>query len=218
VGFENGKLVKVILRATRGADQQVNTFHYDLIGGWDPLLSNGNNPQALADTFRDDVRPGWAAWYGSDWSIQPVQVVDEIDPQNPGDPRSSWTSGSAIAGTSSGSGDQLPPNLAIVVKLTTALIGRRHTGRTWISGSRQESEQSYGQWVSGIVAGAETFMGTIPMEPDIQEGTGIGDDSAHWCVYSRTARAADQDPYASAVTGFAVRDLVHTLRSRALYS
>jgi len=217
VGFENGKLVRVVLEATAGADSQINVFHYDLQGGWDPLLSNGNNPQSLADTFRDDVRPGWAAFYSSAWTIQPVVVEDEIDPQDPTAARSSWSSGSAIAGTATPSSDLLPPQCAILAKITTDAIGRRHTGRLWLGGSRSEGEQAAGVWGSTLVTGTGTFLGTIPMQPDIQEGTGVGSDVANWCVYSRTQRAQNLDPYASHVTGYVVRSLVHTLRSRALY-
>lgn len=212
MGFENGHLVRVVLRATAGDDQQVNTFHYDLDNS-DPLVPN--DPQELADTFRDDVRPGWAAFYSSAWSVQPVEVVDEFDPLNPTAPRQSWTSGAAIAGTATPSSDLLPPQCAVVVKLNTSHIGRRFRGRTWLGGSRSEGEQANGVWGSTFVTGCGTFMGTIPMQPDISPP--LSPSTARWCVYSRTQRAANLDPYASAVSSYTVRSLVHTIRSRALY-
>lgn len=218
VGFESGQLVRVVLEATAGGDSQVNVLHYDLQGGEVPFSGNGNNPQALADRFRDDVIPLWKTLYTSAWTIQPVVVEDEKDPQNPTAPRQSWVSGTAIPGTGTSAGDLLPPQCAVLVKLITDHIGRRNTGRIWLGGSVEEADQANGVWGSGYLTGIATIMDSIPLEPDIQEGTGIGDATANWCVYSRTARAADQDPYASHVTAYVVRSLVHTLRSRALYS
>lgn len=210
MGFENGKLVRVVLRATLGDRQEVNTFHYDLD---DATGIEPNNPQTLADTFRDDVRGGWAQLYRPRWSIDPVEVVQEVDPQNPLAPRQSWTSGDTIAGTSAGSGDMLPSACTIVTKHTTASIGRRFRGRSFWGGDRGEDEQQDGVWAGpAILDYIATFIGTIPVEPDIAGPD--SDATAKWCVYSRTQRAANLDPYASPITGHATRTTVFWQRRR----
>lgn len=96
MGFENGKLLRVVVRATNGSRQEVNTFHYDL---QDDVSQPANDPQQLADDFRDDVIPAFQPFYSSAWEFDPVYVVEEKDPQNPLAPRSSWNSGSSVPGT-----------------------------------------------------------------------------------------------------------------------
>jgi hypothetical protein len=210
MGFENGKLVRVTLEAVAGAEHQVNTFHYDLI---DATLQPANDPQSLADTFRDDVVPAFAQLYLAAWTIQPVVVVQEKDPLNPTAPRSEWTSGAPVAGTNTGTGDVLPHASCGIVSLLSANIGRRHRGRLFLGGSRHESEQNDGVWGAGTISGFQDFVDAVPVQPDIAE---LGSDStANWCVYSRTQRAANLDPYASHITGNIVRSEVHFLRSRA---
>lgn len=214
MGFENGKLVRVTLRAEAGdGEEQVNTFHYDL----DDSGVGDNDPQALADRFRDDVRPVWGSLYRSTWTLDPVVVTMEKDPQNPLAPRSQWTSGAATPGTNGGSDQLLPPGLAVVVALNTDLIGRRFRGRLWLSGSLQEADQNAGSFVSGYLTGIATIMAAVPHEPDICTGDCTG-TTAKWCVYSRTQRAQNLDPYAVPITSDTVRTLVHNLRRRTLYA
>lgn len=213
MGFENGKLVRVTLKATRtDGEVVVNTYHYDLID----TLTESNDPQALADTFRDDVRSVWASYFRSDWSIDPVVVVDEKDPQNPTAPRSSWSSGSVIAGSSASSADLLPPGSCCVVSLLTANIGRRFRGRNFYGGWITEDHQNNGTFGSAFLGLIEDLVDAIPVQPDISPP--LSEATANWCVYSRTQRAADLDPYAAHITGTNIRTLVHFLRRRALYS
>jgi hypothetical protein len=213
MAFENGKLVRVVLRAVAGSDQQVNVLHYDL----QDAITGSNDPQALADFFRDNVIPLWKTLYNSAWTIQPTVVTQELDPLNPHAARSQWTSGSTVAGTRVVSGDLLPPNCQVLVKLVTSAIGRRNTGRLWLGGSVAESDQANGSWASGYITGIESIVNAIPLQPDLTPGSAPIGVQANWCVYSRTARAANQDPYASHITGHATRTLVHSLRTRALY-
>lgn len=213
VGFENGRLVRVVLRATKGSDQQVTTFHYNLDDNNDV---QPNDPQSLADTFRDDVRPGWANFFRSSWSVQPVEVVEEIDPLNPTAARTAWSSGAAIAGTKTDSEQDLPSFTCGLVTLRTGHLGRRFRGRIFIPGQWTEGSQNAGVWETGTYNGITTWVNTIPFQPDIA-GPGSG-AVAHWCVYSRTQRAADLDPYASSVTSATLRNELHSLRSRASYS
>lgn len=214
MGFENGKLLRVTLRASNGSDVQVNTLHYDLDDG--DVIDVDNDPQTLADVFRDDVIPQWKTLYHSSWTIDPVVVTEELDPLNPTRPRSQWTSGSSVAGTRVVSGDTLPPNCNVLVKLNTAHIGRRFTGRLWLGGSVTEGDQANGSWVSSYLTGIATIMNAIPVQPDIALGSSGA--TADWCVYSRTQRAANLDPYAPHISSYTVRSLVHTLRTRALYT
>ena len=213
MGFENGKMVEVVMKATAGTLTQVNTFHYDMDdgGGTQP-----NSPQDLADRFRDDVRPHFIGNFSSAWTLAPIEVTQVKDPQNPTAPRSSWTSGSPAAGTATPGTDPLPNFCSPLASLRTAHIGRRFRGRLWIMRTNSEGDQSGGSWTSGELADLNTLVGFIPFQPDV---AGPGSDATcTWCVYSRTQRAADLDPYASAITSVVVSPLVHSLRSRAIYS
>jgi len=213
MGFTNGKIVRVALSAQQGSDVQVNTFHYDLD---DPFGQTPNDPQQLADTFRDAVRPLFAARYSSGWSILPVTVVEEFDPQNPHSPRGSWTSGSAIPGTKSIIAADLHPSFTVmVVTLRTDHIGRRFTGRLFLGGDWMETDINGNTWNATPLTAAATWLATIPHQPDL--ATGLSTATAKWCVYSRTQRTENLDPYASAIQTATARTLVHSLRSRAAY-
>lgn len=213
MGFENGKLVEVVLKASAGTLTQVNTYHYDLV---DALGGTDNDPQTLADRFRDDVRTHLIASLTSAWTVDPVVVTMVKDPLNPLAPRSSWASGAAAAGTKTASSDPLPNFCSPLVSLRTAHIGRRFRGRLWLAGSWHEGDQSGGTWTTTQKADLQTIVNFVPFEPDL--ATGPSDSTAKWCVYSRTQRAANLDPYASPITSATVSALVHSLRSRALYS
>ena len=213
MGFENGKLVRVVMRAVENAtsDQQVNTFHYDLVDSAIPG-ENPNSPQSLADYFRDNVMAPFRALYISSWTIQPVIVAEELDPQNPLAARSEWTSGTAAAGTRSAQTDYLPRAACGVASLTTDHIGKRYRGRTFLGGSTSEADQTGGVWQSGITTLWNTYLAAVPKQPDL--ATGVSVSVANWVVYSRTNRAQDVDPYASAVQSFAIRSQFRWLRSR----
>jgi hypothetical protein len=213
MGFENGSVWEVRLEATNGDDSQVNTFHYDADNA---STTDGNDPQSLADAFRDDVRPVWGSLYSSAWTLQPVVVQDVKDPLHPLDPRSEWTSGAPTPGTGTTAGDLLPPNCNVLVHLATAHIGRRFNGRLWLGGSVEEADQANGVWASGYLGGIATILAAIPRQPDISPP--LSPATCKWSVYSRTQRAANLDPYLSAITSATARTLVHTLRSRALYA
>jgi hypothetical protein len=212
MGFENGKLVRVVLKASNAAgNTEVNTLHYDLQDSSIPGES-ANDPQALADRFRDDVIPHFAGLFKSDWTIAPVEVQEERDPQAPYAPRAAWSSGTPVAGSKSVFSDLLPSAVTMVATLLTANVGRRFRGRMFIPGSWAEAEQDAGQFNSTAFVSADSYLNAIPLAPDIQSG--ISSSSAHWCVYSRTQRAANLDPYANAVVSFNRRSKVHWLRSR----
>jgi hypothetical protein len=212
MGFENGRLVRVVLHAQHNSDldDQINVLHYDLE---DNLAQPANDPQSLADRFADDVIGPFAALYNSDWTIQPVVVEEEKDPQNPNAARQAWTSGSATPGTFS-AGTLLPRACCLVVTLRSASIGRRFTGRMFIGGSPSEADQEDGVWASTILARVATLLAAIPHQPDIAESE--SSSTAKWCVYSKTQRVGDFDPYASAIVTTQRRTAVHWLRTRAV--
>lgn len=209
--FSGGKIVRVSLVATKGGRSQVNTFHYDLSDSF--ISDHDGDPQSLADYFRDHVRGDFAGAFPSAWQIQPVNVIEEIDPLAPTAPRSEWSSGAPIAGTGDGSIDLLPSGCCTVVKLVSEHVGKRHTGRCFVGGVRTEANQANGIWSSSVITAVTAYMNHVPKQPDIAEGVSTAE--ANWVVYSRTARAANQTPYTSRITSFIVRPEVHYLRSRA---
>lgn len=213
MGFENGKLVRVVMSATKSGDSQVNVLHYDLDDSQDV---QDNDPQSLADFFRDNVVTPFKALFDSSWTINPVVVEQEKDPQNPTAPRASWTSGSSTLGSSVAASDLLPRACTVVVSLRSLHIGRRFNGRMFISGITNEAKQNNGVWDPGWLTGlVQPYLDAIPKEPDIA-GPGSG-NTAKWCIYSRTQRAANLDPYASAVDHYVMKQDVHWLRSRETF-
>lgn len=213
MGFENGKLVRVVVRAVENAtgDQQVNTFHYDLVDS--PIPANDpNDPQTLADFFRDNVIAPFRAMYVAGWTIQPVIVAQEKDPQDLLAARSEWVSGSALAGTRSAQTDYLPKAACGVASVATNHIGKRYRGRIFLGGSVSEADQSAGVWQSGITTLWAAYIAAIPKTPDIAFGPSAS--TATWCVYSRTQRTEGLNPYASPVVSTTIRTQFRWLRSR----
>lgn len=209
MGFDNGRVVRVTLKATQGSKLQVNTFHYDLE---DNTLEPANDPQSLADAFRDDVVSHFKALYKNTWTIAPVVVMEEKDPQNPTAARNEWTSGSSGPGTLSTTGDALPHAMCAVASLTTDHIGRRFRGRLFLGGDATENWIDAGVWNTGTLALWQAFLDAIPRQPDIVSGE--SSSTAKWSVYSRTQRAQDLDPYLNAISGVGLSSRVHWLRSR----
>lgn len=212
MGFENGKLVAVRLRAADAVGHEcVSVLHYDLDDG--SLGETPNDPQSLADTVRDDLATPWKAILPTTWTADPVVVYMEKDPQNPTGLREEWASSAIGVGVRSISGQEfLPYGTCAVATLKSANIGRRHTGRMFIPIPLLEGDQSAGVLVAGIITAINTLLDAIPRQPDIAGGTSTA--TANWTVYSRTQRAADADPYASTITSTLLRTATHYLRSR----
>src|SRR5688572_798249 len=127
MAFENGWLARVVFRASTGAQEMVNVFHYNTEIEW-PDLPLGL--QALADRLRDDALPDFKALFSAGWTCDPVVVVQERDPLNPNEPRTAVQSGASGPGTRPApGGDAIPEALCRVYKLNTALIGRSFRGR-----------------------------------------------------------------------------------------
>lgn len=208
MGFDNGKLVRVVLHAQVAALEWTTVLHYDLVDS----PAGANDPQSLADAFRDDVIPTYKALFTPTITINPVLVEQEKDPQNPTSPRSSWTSGTDVVGTKTESTDELPLATTFLASLRTDTVGRRARGRIFIPGVWLEGEQSGGVWGSNAHTLAAAFTDSIPRQPDISPP--LSDSTANWCVYSRTQRGADLDPYAPHITSVLLRNGVYWLRSR----
>lgn len=209
MGFENGKVCVARVSIKAGDQEHINTYHYDL-HDLDPLAPN--DPQSLADAFRDDVIPHYKPLYDPSWTIQPVVVYQEKDPQNPLAPRSEWTSGTPQAGTGTGTGDFLPQGVCTVVKLLTDHIGRRFRGRLFIGGNPHEGVQTDGSWTAEWLDAVNLLLGAVPHQPDISPPG--SPSTANWSVYSRTQRAANLDPYLSHISTAIAGNRVRWLRSR----
>lgn len=210
MGFENGKLVRVTMKAEQsGGFLQVNTFHYDLddSGG-----QGANDPQALADFFRDTVVPKYQALYNTSWTIAPVLVAQEKDPQNANAARKEWVSGAPVSGTKTAGSEPLALALCAVATLKTEHIGRRHTGRLFLGGSLHEDEIFGNAWQTNATVLWQNLLNVIPQQPDLVSGASAA--VANWVVYSRTNRGEDIDPYASRVITPVLHSKVHWLRSR----
>jgi hypothetical protein len=211
VAFDNGQLVRVALSAKRGDNYvDVTTLHYSLDDGAD---FTHNSAQSLADTFRDNVLASYKALFTNNWTIQPVTVHDEKDPLHPDRLRSAWTSGAPVAGTRASSGDYLHPAVCGVATLRTDHIGRRYRGRMFMPGGLLEgdiNDLAFNGSINGLWA---TFLAAIPRQPDIAPP--LSNATAHWCVYSRTNRAAGVATYAEKITSVDLHTSIHWLRSRA---
>lgn len=210
VSFETGKTLRVVLRATNADLEQVNVLHYDLNDSND---LQDQDPQALADFFRDNVVQHIQPLLAASWSIQPVLVQQELDPQNPFDPRQEWTSGGVLGGTKAAVGDYLPPGVAVLYRLQSDHIGRRYNGRLWAIGTESEGDQADGIWSSSYLDGVNFYVNAIPKQPDIGPPGSL--NKCNWSVYSRTNRAANVPTYLAHVQAAIVRTKVHYLRSRS---
>lgn len=212
MGFENGKLVGVRLRASDGpAHEAVSILHYN----FEDVLTETNDPQTLADAFRDDVIPVMAGQCPESWTVDPVVVFEEKDPQDPTAPRSEWTSGVPVSGGRSTAGQDFAPyGICAIATLRTANIGRRFRGRMFIPIPLLDGDTTADQIVVGKRNDLNNFLDAIPRQPDLSTGADPGVE-AHWCVYSRTQRGANLDPYANAVTSAQLRTTVVFLRSRS---
>lgn len=211
MGFENGRLLRAVTKVQRNADliYNVNTLHYDL---QDHLGATANDPQALADALSAALIPKLVLAYDNTWTVMPIEVTEELDPQNVDAARSSWVSGSPTPGTRTGATDRLPTAACGVATLRTEHVGRRHRGRLFLGGTLMEIDQVAGVWQATLLAIWQNYLDAIPHQPDL--ATGPSTSTADWVVYSRTNRAADIDPYASKVTSPLLRSPVRWLRSR----
>lgn len=207
-----GKLVRVVCSATNDiVGTEVNTLHYDLS---DHDALGANDPQSLADFFRDNVTDKLRACFTNAWQIQPFVVMEEKDPLNPNAPRGEWQSGSPTLGTINPGTDPLPPSCCAVATLKTDFVGRRHTGRLFLPGDTHENDQNNGQWINvgGMLTVWQNYLDAIPRQPDI---SGPGSTSTcNWVVYSRTNRAQSEPTYVAHVKSVVLHTKVHWLRSR----
>lgn len=215
MGFENGDVWGVRLRASDGTSREcVSVIHYDNDNSGE--LVNPNNGQDLADALSAALLPVWKPLVPSTWSIDPIVVFDEVDPQDPGRARSEWSSGTLVAGTRSIAGKQfLPFGCAVQYTFRTKHIGRRFRGRMWVPFPMTEDDQQDGDVVS-IPVLTDAFIAAIPRQPDAAAG-GPSVAVATWSVYSRTQRAQGRDPYLNEITSTKMAKRVRVLRSRMNY-
>lgn len=211
MSWETGRTLRVVLKAHAGTEEQVNVLHYDANDGGVANIG-ANNPQSLADFFRDNVMNLVAANFTAGWSIDPVIVEEELDPKNPTAPRQAWTSGGILQGGKVASSDVLPSALCVVYRLDSDRIGRRYNGRLFAMGSRHEADQAAGSWTTTYLTDQGRYVNAIPHQPDI---SGPGSEATcNWAVYSRTNRSQGISTYLAHIQTPIVRSRLHWLRSR----
>jgi hypothetical protein len=176
-----------------------------------------NDPQKLADAFRDAVVPKIRLCYSSLWNVLPVVAMQPIDPQDLTAPRHEWTSGTTVAGQYPASGDYLPRACVAVATVNTELVGRRARGRLFLGGGMTEADQANGVWTTLALGRWQAWLDAIPHQPDLTSEVSTF-TVADWCIYSRTNRIADTGTYASKVINSVLHTQVHWLRSRSTVS
>ena len=211
MGFENGHLARVVLKAELGSNSIVSVLHYDLVG---TALEPTPTLQALANRIRDAVIPAWRACIIPDWLVQPVEVIDERDPLHPDANRTSVTAGTPQAGLrlTAPSAEVVPIQMCGMATLRTGRIGRSFRGRMFMPPLWSDNSMSDGVLSGAQFTNYQGLVASIPLEPDLVTGGGTG--TANLCVYSRTRRALDHDPYAQHVTAITLDNTVRWLRSR----
>lgn len=211
MGFENGHLARVAFTATIPGNEVVNTLHYDLVGN---ALDDSPTLQALADRLADDCLDAYASLFPDGWTIHPVTVVDEVDPQHPLATRDGAVAGASLVGSGAtpSSDNMTPLELCAVATLRTAHIGRRYRGRMFMPPIFSEIYTVDGELGGARRIAYQTFINTIPHAPDLTGGPTTA--TADWVVYSRTQRVQHLDPYATKISDVRLNSKLHWLRSR----
>lgn len=215
MGFVDGHLARAVFRMHSGSHEVVNVIHYDMHDTAIPGSAH-TSLQSLADALRDACTLPYRSLFPSNWTMDPIVVQDEIDPQHPGSARSGATSGGGAAGLMDvpTSGNQLPLELCAVATIHTAHIGRRYRGRMFLPPLFTEDAITSGLLDNSKKLSYQNFLDSIPKQPDVVSGVDPIDTVTNWSVYSRTNRQQGLDPYASPVTSYEVRTSVRFLRSR----
>jgi hypothetical protein len=151
-----------------------------------------------------------------DWTIQPVEVIDEKDPLHPNAVRDAAVAGNPTPGTrfAPPANEVVPIEMCGMATLRTAHIGRSFRGRLFMPPVWSDASIDNGVLAGSQLQHYQDLVAAIPLQPDIQLGQNPG--GANLVVYSRTRRALNADPYAEHVTSITLANTVRWLRSRAL--
>lgn len=211
MGFQNGKVVAVVLTAVKAGttSTQVTRLVYDLDDNNEPTPNSG---QALADLISTAVLPSYKALFSNSWGCGSPVVEEVIDPLDVAAPRESWLGTGGGVGTLVTASDLLPQAVCGLAPLKTGFRGRRFNGRIFVPGVFSEADQAGGIFGGGTVARMQAFLDSIPRQPDI--ATGPSTATAKWSVFSRTQRGLNLDPYLMPVTQAIASSRVRWLRSR----
>lgn len=115
-------------------------------------------------------------------------------------------SGAAVPGTATG--DLLPPQLALVSTLRTALAGKSYRGRVYLMGYTETSSDANGQASVAARTAATTFLNAI--------NTALQASAMQLAVMSRPNAATGKVGFSTAVTTVQMRDAIFdTQRRRA---
>lgn len=144
-----------------GADHMVNVLHYN-------IGSSVGVGQATADDLAADVQAAYAAsgldaYQANEYVLDRVTVRDIRTANQPEFSASVADGGVSVEAP-------LPPGVALVVTLRTALSGRRYRGRTYLGGWAVNANGSMGQAIPGAITAAEAFM-TDMMSHSVQAST-----------------------------------------------
>jgi len=210
MGFENGSVFRVVFKASKTGRDEVNVFHYDADDG---ISGGSNSGQSLANAVANDALSWFRGLYDNSWLCSPVEVTEELDPQNPHAPRGQWVGGVEETGIGPTPTAPLATGHCVVFGLATAHIGRRYRGRVFVGGSPGEIDINGNNWEGTWLTKAAEYVSALPKQPDVAGG--ITDATCKLSVYSKAQRAALLDPYLSAVTNIETRTAVHWRRSRA---
>lgn len=146
-----GDLVEVVHRYTQAGQIVNNVYGFECLDATEPfanlavdlqtttnglkkVMTNMKVETVTLDITVRDVWPGTASSYVLSSGAMPAGTI---------------TSGSA--------GEYLPPQAAMVCKLSTALAGRSYRGRVYLCGIG-EASQSAGIWIPAVVAGFQNDM------------------------------------------------------------
>lgn len=205
--------------STRATEECVNTIHFaDHASQWTGLTSSPT-PAAVADELATHLVAGYRTILLNEWTFDRIDVVTVPDPL---DPNAAATGGShhvGLAGTRTGTDDELPIAVCGVAKLTTAKLGRSYRGRLFLPPIMDTQALDNGQIkaTSAYLSAAQGWCN------DILGSMGGGSawstlwiDTWHLVpvVYSRTRAMRGLSPAWESVTSITVPRGVHWLSSR----
>jgi len=130
-----------------------NVLHFTATGS---VFPSPATPQAIYDLIVGDAAwTAYAATLSIDCNFDTVEIKDLRTANQP------FISSSVGVNPGTDASHALPEGLALVVSLGTALSGRAHRGRVYLSGFTVDSADTVGHAASGTVGAAQAFVQLI---------------------------------------------------------
>lgn len=206
---------RVEARYTARGQRDVSGFHVR-ISESAPLSDVGM--AALLDAVDTALTTTFRAMLMTTDQLVEWAVKREPDPTNPSDLAEGISKTKNLAGTSSISGDLLPPECCLVLSFKTQTLSRSSRGHMFLPPAFA-STHVQGEQFSSSSATYTTAQAFRDALDTIRGGGGFNITTpaftAPLIVYSKTRRRRGEDPWVFDVTSTAVRNRVHWLRSRA---